>query len=62
MIKFIYYEKATKFCDIFTLLLSYVIPVKSKVKISHTFVAFSKYINFNLDLARFDLLTVIEYL
>ena len=33
-IKFIYSEKATKFCEIFTLLLSYVVPVKSKVKIS----------------------------
>ena len=32
-IKFIYSEKATQFCEIFTLLLSYVVPVKSKVKI-----------------------------
>ena len=40
--KFIYSEKATKFCKIFTLLLSYVVPVKSKVKISQNFVAFSK--------------------
>ena len=32
MTKFIYSEKAT-FCKIFTLLLSYVVPVKSKVKI-----------------------------
>ena len=31
--KFIYSDKATKFCKIFTLLLSYVVPVKSKVKI-----------------------------
>ena len=37
--KFIYYEKATKFCEIFTLLLSYVFPVKSKVKVSQNFVA-----------------------
>ena len=28
IIKFIYSEKATKFCEIFTLLLSYVVPVK----------------------------------
>jgi hypothetical protein len=42
----IYFEKATKFCEIFTLLLSYVVPVKSKVKISQTFVAFSEYMNF----------------
>ena len=31
-IKFIYSEKATIFCKIFTLLLSYVVPVKNKVK------------------------------
>ena len=34
-LKFIYSEKATKFCEIFTLLLSYVVPVKSKVLKSH---------------------------
>ena len=32
MIKSIYSEKATKFCEISALLLSYVVPVKSKVK------------------------------
>ena len=36
-VKFIYSEKATKFCEIFNLLLSYVVPVKSKVKILETF-------------------------
>ena len=46
-IKFIYSEKATNFCEIFTLLLSYVVPAKSKVMISQNFVAFSEYINFN---------------
>ena len=45
-IKFIYSGKATKFCEIFTLLLSYVVPVKSKVKISQNFAAFSEYMNF----------------
>ena len=45
--KFIYSEKATKFCKISTLLLSYVVPVKSKVDISQNFVAFSEYMNFN---------------
>ena len=30
--KFIYSKKATKFCEISTLLLSYVVPVKSKVE------------------------------
>ena len=37
-VKFIYSEKATKFCEIFTLLLSCVVPVKSNVKISKNFV------------------------
>ena len=46
LLKFIYSKKATKFCEIFTLLLSYVVPVKSKVKISQNFVAFSEYMNF----------------
>ena len=46
-LKFIYSEKATKFCKISTLLLFYVVPVKSKVKISQNFVAFSEYMNFN---------------
>ena len=41
-----YSEKATKFCKIFNLLLSYEVPVKSKVKISQNFVAFSEYMNF----------------
>ena len=46
VLKFIYSEKATKFCEIFTLILSYVVPVKSKVMILHDFVAFSEYMNF----------------
>ena len=45
-LKFIYSEKATKFCEIFTLLLSYVVPVKSEMKILRNFVAFSEYMNF----------------
>ena len=47
LVKFIYSEKATKFCEIFHLLLSYVVPVKSKGKILQNFVAFSEYMNFN---------------
>ena len=39
-------EKATKIFEISTLLLSYVVPVKSKVEISQNFVAFSEYMNF----------------
>ena len=44
--KFIYSEKATKFCEISTLLLPYVVPVKSKVEILKNFVAFSECMNF----------------
>ena len=46
VLKFIYSEKAAKFCQIFTLLLSYVVPVKSKVKVSQIFLAFLECINF----------------
>ena len=45
-IKFIYSEKATKFCKISTLLLIVCTVVKSKVEISQNFVAFSEYMNF----------------
>ena len=48
MLKFIYSEKATKFCEISIVDLSYVVPVKSKVEISQNFVAFSEYMNFNI--------------
>ena len=44
IVKFIYSEKATKFCKISTIDLSYVVTVKSMVEISQNFVAFSKYI------------------
>ena len=47
IIKFIHSEKATKFCDISTVDLSYVVSVKSTVEISQNFVAFSEYMNFN---------------
>ena len=46
VLKFIYSEKATKFCEIFPLLLTAVHTVKSKGKISQNFVAFSEYMNF----------------
>ena len=45
-VKFIYSEKATKFCEISTLDLSYVVTVKSSVEILQNFVAFSEYMNF----------------
>ena len=44
VLKFIYSEKATKFCEISTVDLSYVVPVKSTVEISQNFV--SEYMNF----------------
>ena len=46
-VNFIYSEKATKFCEISTVDLSYVVPVKSSVEISQNFVAFSEYMNFS---------------
>ena len=46
-LKFIYSEKATKFCEISTVDLSNVVPVKSTVEISQNVVAFSEYMNFN---------------
>ena len=45
-LKFIYSEKATKFCEISTNYLSYVVPVKYLVEISKKFVAFTEYMNF----------------
>ena len=48
IIKIIYSEKAKKFCEIFTLLLPYLVPVKIKVKILQNFVAFSEYMNFKV--------------
>ena len=46
LVKFIYSEKATKFCEIFTLLLAGTTNDKSRVKIPQNFVAFSEYMNF----------------
>ena len=45
LVKFIYFENATQFCEIYTLLLSYVVPVKNKVEIAQNFVAFSEYMS-----------------
>ena len=47
MLKFVYSEKATKFGEISTLLLSTAHSYKNKVDISQYFVAFSEYMNFN---------------
>ena len=46
LLKFVYSEKATKFCKISILLLSTVHIDKSKVEISQNFVDFSEYMNF----------------
>ena len=40
-----YSEKATNFCEISTVDLSYVVTVKSTVEISQNFVTFSEYMN-----------------
>ena len=40
IVKFIYSEKATKFCEIFSLILTTAYTVKSKGKISQYLVAF----------------------
>ena len=60
VLKFIYSEKATKFCEIFTLLLSYVVPVKSMEKILQNFVVFSEYMNFNVSLVMFGMLACLS--
>ena len=49
-IKFIYYEKAATFCEIFTLLFTGTTQDKRKVKISKNFVAFSEYMNFTREI------------
>ena len=45
-VKLIYSEKATNFCEISTVDLSYVVTVKSMVEILQILVAFSEYMNF----------------
>ena len=48
VIKFIYYERATKFDEISTVDLSYVVTVESAVEISQNVVVYSEYMNFIL--------------
>ena len=43
-LKLIYSEKATKFWEISTVGLSYVVPVKSTMEVLQNFVAFSEYL------------------
>ena len=47
-VKFKYSKKATKFSEISTADLSYVVTVKSTVEIAQKFVAFSEYMNFTI--------------
>ena len=47
-IKCIYSEKATKFCEISTLLLSYLVPVKIRAENPQNFMFFSEYMNFKI--------------
>ena len=51
-LKFIYSEKATKFCEIFPLLLTSSTWEKSTVKISQNFEPFSEYMNFKAKVIR----------
>ena len=60
MINFIYSEKATKFCEIFTLLFTGTAWDKSKVKISQNFVAFAEYMNFKLKWEAEDIVSKIR--
>ena len=46
VVKFIYSEKATNFCQISTVDLFYVVTDKITVEIFKNFVAFSEYMNF----------------
>ena len=46
IVEFIYSDKATKFCEISTNCLPYVLPVKYLLEISQNFVAISEYMNF----------------
>ena len=57
-LKFVYSEKATKFCEISTLLLSVSTVDKSKVEISQNFEAFSENKNFKGIL--YGILTVLK--
>ena len=47
LVEFIYSEKATKFCEISTLLVTGTTQDKNKLEISQKCVAFSEYMNFN---------------
>ena len=54
VLKFIYSEKATNFCEISTVDFSYVVTFKSTGEISQNFVAFSEHMNFKKDIGKTD--------
>ena len=58
IVKFIYSEKATKFCEISTVDLTVTTQDKSTVVISRKFVAFSEYMNFNFVLLQSEILAL----
>ena len=51
LVKFTYFEKTSKFCEISSVDLSYVVTVKSTMEILQKFVAFSEYMNFTIKFA-----------
>ena len=55
LVKFTYSEKATNFCKISTIDLSYVVTVKSTLEISQNVVAFSECMNFIRKFTGFEL-------
>ena len=62
ILKFVYSGKATKFCKFSTLLLSVVHTDKNKVDIMKDFLAFSEYMNFNLNYFSITLTFINDYL
>jgi hypothetical protein len=62
ILKFIYSEKATKFCEIFPLFLTVCTVVKSKKKISQNFAAFSEYMNYKINLHRNSFINFFLYI
>ena len=55
-------EKATNFCEISTVHLSYILTVKYRVEILQNFVAFSEYMNFTVFISSISIFSVIPKL
>ena len=60
-LKFIYSEKATKFCKIYTIYLTGTTKDKTTLEISQNFAAFSVYMNFNIELESWVLMQILPY-